>query len=335
MASAQNSGTIASSTASSHSSGSRSSVYNGSGNQYGTIHRPTPSRSGSIAQNRIASNPADYVLPGVAPDSHILYAIAGARVYHSTQLTNNGSQWTYSHLKGTLAFGRDKRCTAPETATVEQIIAQNRGEGEEPNGEWWFQLVDDEAGKVAWKFKIPLNSGAKFNYELDRPFFHVFQGSSRKYGFLFDDDKEAATFLSEQLCVRSWICMNGNMTLNLGPTIAKSPKSRSRSLSTKSNKKHKLREPSSPPPSTLTISSPAPDSFRHVAHIGFNHTSGALETSKNLDPSFREILADLQMQTGSNVTESVVLEHLDFVQGFWKDIDTIQRSASSRPVVVN
>lgn len=83
------------------------------------------------------------------------------------------------------------------------------------------------------------------------------------------------------------------------------------------------------------ISSPTPDSFKHLAHIGLNQTNGTIETSKDLDPSFREILADLRMQTGSNVTESVVLEHLDFIQGFWKDIDTIQRGISSRPVVAN
>lgn len=62
--------------------------------------------------------------------------------------------------------------------------------------------------------------------------------------------------------------------------------------------------------------------------------SGAIETSKNLDPAFREILADLRMQTKSDVTESAVLEHLDFVQGFWKDIGTVQRSTGSRPVPV-
>ncbi len=83
------------------------------------------------------------------------------------------------------------------------------------------------------------------------------------------------------------------------------------------------------------ISSPTPDSFKHIAHIGFNQANGVIETSKNLDPSFREILADLQVQTGNTVAESVVLEHLDFVQGFWKDIETVQRSVSGRPVVAN
>ena len=124
---------------------------------------------------------------------------------------------------------------------------------------------------------------------------------------------------------------------------AKSPKGRSRSLSVKSVKSHKKSKSKehSPPPlpstgiSTSVISSPTPDSFKHIAHIGFNRTNGVIETSQNLDPSFQEILAELQVQTGSTVTESVVLEHLDFVQGFWKDVGSVQRSASNRPLAAN
>jgi hypothetical protein len=135
------------------------------------------------------SNPAEYALPGTEPGSYVLYAIAGTRIYHSTQLTpnhagfgrrsrhkNNGSQWVYSHLKGTLVFGRDTHSTRAEAATVEEIAASSREEGE-PSGEWWFQLVDEKAGKIVWKFKLPLIPGSKFIYKLDRPFFHVFQGS--------------------------------------------------------------------------------------------------------------------------------------------------------------
>jgi hypothetical protein len=78
-----------------------------------------------------------------------------------------------------------------------------------------------------------------------------------------------------------------------------------------------------------------PDSFKHIAHIGLNRNSGTIETSKDLDPALRDILADLQIQTSSGVTERVVLEHLDFIQGYWKDVNTIQRSTSSRPVAAN
>jgi Wiskott-Aldrich syndrome protein len=179
------------------------------------------------------SSLADYLLPGAAPNTYVLYAIAGARIYHSTQPFGTrsgtlsfgrsqgskdkkaGNQWAYSHLKGTLVFGRDRCSPGFEAATVDEIVASSQREGGDPSGEWWFQLVDDEAGKVLWKFKLPLDPGSKFSYELDRPFFHVFQGSvshyacftacyqtltshkSRKYGFLFDDDKESAIFSGE------------------------------------------------------------------------------------------------------------------------------------------
>lgn len=204
MSLSQNFGTVSSSAASSHSSGSQGSLSAGSGGPSGYHQpptRPEPTRSGSFAQSRVISDPSEYSLPGVASDTYVLYAIASStRIYHSTQLTSNhsgtlsfgrsqgnkvkntGSQWTYSHLKGTLVFGRDRhRASSLEGAPIEQIVAQGQSEA---NGDWWFQLVDDEAEKVVWKFKIPLGSDAKLDYELDRPFFHVFQGSVSTFGIL-------------------------------------------------------------------------------------------------------------------------------------------------------
>ena len=197
MSFGQNIGSVSSSAASSHSSTSQGSLSAGSGgpsDRHQPPTRPEPTRSGSFVQHKVVSNPSEYSLPGVTSDTYTLYAVASsARIYHSTQLTsnhsgtlsfgrshgskdkNNGSQWTYSHLKGTLVFGRDRhRASSLEGASIEQIVAQGQVE---VNGDWWFQLVDDEAEKVVWKFKIPLGSGAKLDYELDRPFFHVFQGS--------------------------------------------------------------------------------------------------------------------------------------------------------------
>lgn len=171
-------------------------------------------------------NPRDYLLPGVTSGTYVLHAIASVRIYYSAQLTssnlnhfgalrlggvgakrkNNGNQWVYSHLKGTLVFGYNHYCAGVETTIAETTPASNNnnsnnnGEKAEANGggrEWWFQLVDDETDKVVWKFKLPLSPGYKFNYEFDRPFFHVFQGSSRKYGFLFADDRESEVFSSE------------------------------------------------------------------------------------------------------------------------------------------
>jgi hypothetical protein len=73
------------------------------------------------------------------------------------------------------------------------------------------------------------------------------------------------------------------------------------------------------------ISSPAPDSFRHVSHVGVN-ANGVFEASKNLDASWKEMLTQLQ---GHGVSEAVVMKHSDFVDGFWKGVETIQRIDSS------
>jgi hypothetical protein len=74
------------------------------------------------------------------------------------------------------------------------------------------------------------------------------------------------------------------------------------------------------------ISSPAPDSFRHVAHVGVN-ANGIFEASKDLDASWKEMLTQLQ---GHGVSEAVVLKHHDFVDGFWKGVEAIQRIESSK-----
>ena len=74
------------------------------------------------------------------------------------------------------------------------------------------------------------------------------------------------------------------------------------------------------------ISSPAPDSFRHVAHVGVN-ANGVFEASKNLDASWNEMLTQLQ---GHGVSEAVVIKHHEYVDGFWKGVEAIQRVESSK-----
>jgi len=79
--------------------------------------------------------------------------------------------------------------------------------------------------------------------------------------------------------------------------------------------------PSINPISRSMISSPAPDSFRHVAHVGVN-ANGIFEASKDLDASWKEMLTQLQ---GHGVSEAIVIQHHDFVDGFWKGVETTQR----------
>lgn len=76
--------------------------------------------------------------------------------------------------------------------------------------------------------------------------------------------------------------------------------------------------------SAKIISAPTPNSFVHVAHVGVNN-KGVIETSRGLDPVWKTVLADLQ---GYRVSKSIVLDHLDFVEGFWRDVDTVRRRNS-------
>jgi len=65
------------------------------------------------------------------------------------------------------------------------------------------------------------------------------------------------------------------------------------------------------------ISSPAPNSFKHVTHIGVGE-DGVFEASSGLDESWKAMLANLQ---GYGVSEEVVIRHSDFVEGFWKGVE--------------
>jgi len=65
------------------------------------------------------------------------------------------------------------------------------------------------------------------------------------------------------------------------------------------------------------ISSPAPNSFKHVTHIGVGE-DGVFEASSELDHSWKGMLANLQ---GYGVSEEVVIRHSEFVEGFWKGVE--------------
>lgn len=68
------------------------------------------------------------------------------------------------------------------------------------------------------------------------------------------------------------------------------------------------------------ISSPTPNSFQHVSHVGVNKKQGVFEASKDLDAPWRITLSDLQ---NYNVRE---VEHKDFSEGFWKGVENISRN---------
>ena len=124
---------------------------------------------------------------GLEQKPYAIIAVAGARVYH-TKLQEKDNQWNYSRWKGTLTLGRD--LDTPES------LAQGTSEAEKH----WFRLADVESGRTVWMFKFPEN----FEYELDRPFFHVFQGRVCLLYFI--------TSVDTDLC---WIIVDSTIRISL------------------------------------------------------------------------------------------------------------------------
>ncbi|KAG5639756.1 hypothetical protein H0H81_000036 [Sphagnurus paluster] len=124
-------------------------------------------------------------IPGVATNTYTVLGVASARIYHA-QLNTKTPEWCYSRMKGTLVFGKDRDPDTIENAPMAPSVQA---------GNHWFRLLDAVSGKPVWIFKV--RSGSGFVYEIDRPFFHAFQGKSRRFGFLFENDDEASALAKE------------------------------------------------------------------------------------------------------------------------------------------
>lgn len=127
---------------------------------------PLPSSPSPTMQNYFASSinldkvePANNAVAEFETNTHTIHAVASARLYH-TQLNVKNCEWSYSRLKGTLSFGRDWSSKGASQS------------GAQDAEKYWFSLVDKDTGRTVWMFKIPLG----LDYQVDRPFFHVFQG---------------------------------------------------------------------------------------------------------------------------------------------------------------
>lgn len=262
------------------------------------LHLPAMQNYFASSINLDRVEPANNAVAEFETNTHTIHAVASARLYH-TQLNVKNCEWSYSRLKGTLSFGRD-------------WSSKSAGQGGAQDSEkYWFSLVDKDTGRAVWMFKIPPG----MDYQVDRPFFHVFQGRTRKYGFLFEDDEEAAVFSNK---VASQFSRGGSECSSLPLPVyivilPETPK-RSRSLKSIGTKSKSL------PVSISMISSPTPNSFQHVSHVGVNKKEGVFEASKDLDAPWRITLSDLQ---NYNVRE---VEHKDFSEGFWKGVENISRN---------
>ena len=72
------------------------------------------------------------------------------------------------------------------------------------------------------------------------------------------------------------------------------------------------------------ISSPAPNSFRHISHIGVSKGGQSFEVSRTLDTAFKEGLEKLQL--GGLGNRIVVCESSEFLASFWRDVDKRSQS---------
>jgi len=221
-----------------------------------------------------------YLSTVLNPDTQKIICTASARIYHKPFGAAH-PEWTYSKIKGLLVFGRDRDIHGGDKS--------NMGQGYSLAETYWFRLVDLNTDRVVWMLRVP----EVFEYQKDRPFFHAFPGSSRMFGFCFDDDDEAAAFYTK-----------------VTDRVAR-PKPGTKGR-TKPAKKDKALPPRPRRVNVSAISAPAPASFVHVAHVGIN-AKGDVETSQDLDPAWGVLLRDLQ---GYGVSHDVVLENLDFVEGF-------------------
>ncbi|TFY65768.1 hypothetical protein EVG20_g5322 [Dentipellis fragilis] len=223
------------------------------------------------------------------PNSNKIIAAGPARIYHAT-FGAADSDWSFSGLRGILVFGCDARVPVHRTNAA-------------PYGAtYWFRLVDMRRGKVVWVHQVQ----DVIEYEAEKPFFHVFCGKSRKFGFRFEEDDDAVIFLQE---VTQRIV---DIPVQRSPSKKSGPKPQR----VKSQRKTIDRS---------MISSPVPESFRHVAHMGVDE-KGSVDASWNVAPEWTKLLQKLE---GYGIDAEMVEENLEFVKGFLAGAEAVRSSVSS------
>lgn len=112
-----------------------------------------------------------YLSSVLEPSTQKVIATAAVRVYYAPFI-NSHLNWSYSHLRGILVFGRDRDGLPPG------VPPPDRGTGAHGlrlKEKYWFRLVDIKTDRVVWMFSVP----EVFEYNKDKPFFHYFSGTVR------------------------------------------------------------------------------------------------------------------------------------------------------------
>jgi len=240
-----------------------------------------------------------YLSSVLEPSTQKVIATAAVRVYYAPFIDAH-LNWTFSSLRGILVFGRDRDGLPPG------VPPPDRGTGAHGlrlKEKYWFRLVDIKTDRVVWMFSVP----EVFEYNKDKPFFHYFSGTTRMFGFCFDDDGEAAVFFKK---------------------VVDRTRRHSvfRPFRSNSAKKEKTKTPALPtkPVKANIISGPAPHSFVHVSHVGVN-TRGIIESSKNIEPAWGALIADLQ---GYGISPEAMGNNM----GFIKELVTGVAAESTSPL---
>ncbi|KAF7795211.1 hypothetical protein EIP86_006361 [Pleurotus ostreatoroseus] len=217
-------------------------------------------------------------------------ATATVRVYHRP-FKARPENWTYLGLRGTMVFGRNRFLASAGS----QSSVGSAGSIEETV---WFRLIDPTKGLI-WLHQVP----NVFDYTQDKPFFHHFSGKSRMFGFVFDDDSEAAAFLK---------IVSSNVNIKAFTSRKKTDKHAPKRLS----------------PSMVSL--PAPGTFVHVAHVGFD-SDGRLETSQGISSEWTSLLEKLEEH---GVPRRVVEKDHDFASGLMTDIKAVSDSSRSDTAII-
>jgi neural Wiskott-Aldrich syndrome protein len=88
-------------------------------------------------------------------------------VYHKA-FEASDREWTKTGHKGTVVFGRERSSGGDDMSSIGHGSAVDKEK-------YWFRLVD--RGRTVWMIKVP----SVLNYQLDKPFFHVFPGRVRRH----------------------------------------------------------------------------------------------------------------------------------------------------------
>ncbi|KAJ9123171.1 hypothetical protein QFC22_001364 [Naganishia vaughanmartiniae] len=183
------------------------------------------------------------------------------------------TQWRYTGTQGCLAFCSDKNV-----------------------GGLWFRVVDLTGSRgVIWEHELPL----EINYVQEQAFFHTFGGDESQFAFVFPSETEAYEFYKKVKNRGKYLKSATKVAEKHNPTLSPAPKE-------KKKRKGLLGRIDK-----AFISKPKEDSFKHVAHMGYDSEKGF--TSVGVDPSWQALLDSLGSQ---GISEQQIKENEQFIKDF-------------------